>query len=208
MRFNATIILLTTFLTTYGQVINDTAKFKREIPIWSNGRPELFFSLAQQKGKQLSLQSLETGFDSLQIRMWYDYSQVAQRDLLIISRTNSSWTAVVYNLTVDWDSFTDTEKIKTKKYKNVTPKNGWDNLVRKLAELKITTLPNMDDIPGLEDGWRDGISYNVEVATKQMYRFYGYHLPHKFQDKFWQAKNMVHILKLIEKEFGLKCSCK
>jgi hypothetical protein len=207
MRFLTIIILLTTFLTTSGQTRSDTTKFKSEIPTWRDGRPDLFFSLAQQKGKQLSLQSLESGFDSLQIRIWYDYSLFTQRDLLIISRTNSSWTAFIYNLTVAWDSFTDTEKIKTKKYKGVIPKNGWDNLINKLIQLKITTLPNMDDIPGLMDGWTDEISYNVEVSTTKMYRFYGYHLPDKFQDKYWQAKNMVDILRLIEKEFGLKCNC-
>jgi hypothetical protein len=57
--------------------------------------------------------------------------------------------------------------------------------------------------PGLEDGWTDGISYKIEVATKRQYRFYGYHLPDKFQDKLWQAKNKVDILKLVETEFGI-----
>jgi hypothetical protein len=72
-----------------------------------------------------------------------------------------------------------------------------------LFALQITTLPHMSDIPGLRDGWTDGVSYNVEVATKDQYRFYGYHLPDKFQDKYWQAKNMVDILNLIGSEFGI-----
>src|SRR5688572_18309248 len=103
MRVLTTIILLTTFLTTSGQAINDTTKFKSEIPTWGDGRPDLFFSLTQQKVKQLSLENLQDGFDSLQLRIWYDYSLFDLRELLIISRSNSIWTASIYTLTVDWD---------------------------------------------------------------------------------------------------------
>ena len=58
----------------------------------------------------------------------------------------------------------------------------------------------MDDIPGLQDRWTDGVTYNVEIATKKQYRFYGYHLPDKFENKFWQAKNMTGILSLLSAE--------
>jgi hypothetical protein len=208
MRFFTTIVLLTTFLAASGQAISDTSKFKSEIPTWGDGRPDLFFSLTQQKVQQLSLGNLQTGFDSLQIRIWYDYSLIKLRELLVISRTNSSWTASAYSLTVDWDAIKLTEKVKTKKVRILNPKNGWDNFRRRLFALQVTTLPNMHDIPGLQDGWTDGITYDVEVATKNQYRFYGYHLPDKFQDKYWQAKNMVRILNLIELEFGIKCDCK
>ncbi|MGI6292207.1 MAG: hypothetical protein ACOXZH_07285 [Bacteroidales bacterium] len=125
------------------------------------------------------------------------------RKLLIIKRTNATWTATAYTLTVDWDASNLTEKVKTQKAETLNPKNGWDSFLNKLFALQIMTLPNMDNISGLEDGWTDGISYNVEVATKKQYRFYGYHLPDKFQDKYWQAKNMVDILKLVETEFGI-----
>jgi hypothetical protein len=106
-------------------------------------------------------------------------------------------------MTVDWDAFNLTEKVKIQKAETLNPKNGWDSFLNKLFALQITTLPNKDNIPGLEDGWTDGISYNVELATKKQYRFYGYHLPDKFQYKYWQAKNMVDILKLVETEFGI-----
>ena len=82
----------------------------------------------------------------------------------------------------------------------MTPKSGWDKFISKLLSLKVMTLPNMEDIPGLEDNWTDGVTYNVEIATKNQYRFYGYHLPDKFEDRFWQAKNMTAILNLIQTE--------
>lgn len=82
----------------------------------------------------------------------------------------------------------------------MTPKSGWDKFINELLSLKIMTLPNMDDIPGLQDNWTDGVTYNIEIATKKRYRFYSYHLPDKFEDNFWQAKNMTEILSLISTE--------
>jgi hypothetical protein len=204
MKSTIIVALLLTFLTSCsGQTSNDTTKFKKEIPTWENGEPDLFYKLTQQKVKQLKIDTLQSGYDSLQIRIWYDYSLMSLRKLLIIKRTNATWTATAYTLTVDWDASNLTEKVKTQKAETLNPKNGWDSFLNKLFALQIMTHPNMDNISGLEDGWTDGISYNVEVATKKQYRFYGYHLPDKFQDKYWQAKNMVDILKLVETEFGI-----
>jgi hypothetical protein len=39
----------------------------------------------------------------------------------------------------------------------------------------------------------DGVDFNIEIASKYQYRFYGYHSPEYFQGKFWQAKNMTQI---------------
>ncbi len=65
------------------------------------------------------------------------------------------------------------------------------------------TLPNMDDIPNYTGGI-DGCSYDVEIATKNNYRFYDYWEPETVNEKHWQAKNLVHILNLIEAEFEFK----
>ncbi|MDI9868957.1 hypothetical protein [Flectobacillus roseus] len=180
--------------------VNTATSFKKEIPTYKNGGVDLFYELKKQKEKQLNLDSLESGFDSLQIRIWYDYALLINRELIVIKRTNGKWSAEHYQMAVDWDAFKTTEVIKINKIKSVLPKSGWDNFFNKLLSFKIMTLPNMDDISGLEDNWTDGVTYNIEIATKKQYRFYGYHLPDKFQDKFWQAKNMTEILSLISTE--------
>ena len=197
------ILLLTYLISIAGQSAMDTTRFRKEIPTYTNGEPNLFFKLAQQKVKQLKIDTLQNGFDSLQIRIWHDYSLWKLRKLLVITRANHTWTATAYTMTVDWNDRELTEIVNTKKIEILNPKNGWNDFLNKLFTLKITELPNMHDIPGLEDGWMDGITYNVEVATKKHYRFYGYHLPDKFQDDYWQAKNMVDILRLVESEFGI-----
>jgi hypothetical protein len=172
-------------------------QFKKEIPIRENGS----YDLKKQKEKQLQLDSLESGFNSLQIRIWHDYSLVTKRELIIIKKVKDQWTGKYYDMKVDWDAFKDTETITSSKSELIAPNSGWNNFTKKLFELNIKTLPNMADIPGLINDWDDGSTYNIEIATKNQYRFYSYHEPDKFEDKYWQAKKMVEILNLVSSEF-------
>jgi len=159
--------------------------------------------ITSQKINQLGIGNLKNGFDSLQIRIWYDYSLLKNRDLVIIQLKKGKWLGFHYSMVVDWDPLKNTETIVTKTVKNVTPKSGWNDFLIRLSDLRITSLPNMKDIPGLKDFWDDGNYYNIEIAKGKNYRFYTYHVPSKFEDKFWQARNMSDILRLISTEFNI-----
>ena len=186
---------------TQSLAFEDTTKpFKKEIQTYQNGGLDLFYELAKSKQEQLGLDSLENGFENLQIRVWYDFALVRERKLVIITNKDTTWTATVYDLQVDWDGRTET--ILSKKIRQVTPKSGWAHFSKKLLDLKVLTLPNQFDIPNYGGG-HDGRTYNVEVATKNQYRFYGYWEPQEYQDKFWQAKNMTSILSWFEDELGV-----
>jgi hypothetical protein len=180
--------------------VDTTKPFKKEIPTYQSGTVDMFYALAKAKQKQLGLDSLESGFDNLQIRVWYDFALVRERKLVVITNKDTNWTATVYNMQVDWDG--QTEIILSKKVKQVAPKSGWADFSKKLLDLNVLTLLNQDHIPNYEGGM-DGRTYNVEVATKNQYRFYGYWEPQQYQDKFSQAKNMADILELFKKELGV-----
>ena len=174
----------------------DTNKtFKKELP-----SADIFYNLAKAKQKQLGLDSLENGYENLQIRVWYDFALVRERRLVVLTNKDTNWTATVYYLQVNWDG--QTETILSKKIKQVIPKSGWTYFSKKLLDLKILTLPNQNEVPGYGGGF-DGRTYNVEIATKNQYRFYGYWEPQEYKDKFWQAKNMADILALFQTELGV-----
>lgn len=191
-------------------------KFKKEIPKNKNGDTSVFYKIIQKKVSLLSLDSLQNGFDSLEIRIWTTCSELIYYNLIVIKKSNSNWTATEFILT-DWGQTINKDSVKMMrirkldpeynkdtveiiKVRNLMPIGGWDKFLIKLFALKIMTLPNMNDIPGLLDTWSDECTYSIELATKNEYRFYNYHCPHNFQDKFWQAKNMVQINKLIREE--------
>lgn len=176
---------------------------EKDIPIWYENKPDLFYQLISQKSKQLKLDKLEKGFDSLQIRIWYD-SALSNRDKLVIFKLKDfKWKGFYYSLNVEWNAYKLTNKVKKSHKIEIHPKSGWKIFISKILENKIESLPNMKDINGLVDRWSDGKTYSIEIATKSKYRFYNYHLPEKFLE-FEEAKNMVEILKVIESEFGIK----
>jgi hypothetical protein len=207
-HFNFSIVALLFFASCNGQThsnspsafFDTTKQFKNEIPTYQNGGVDIFYKLAKAKQAQLGLDSIEKGFENLQIRVWYDFSLVRERKLVVITNKDTNWTATVYNLQVNWDG--NTETILSKKVRRVMPKSGWISFSKKLLDLKILTLPNQNDIKDYGSGF-DGRTYNVEIATKMQYRFYGYWEPQEYQNKFWQAKNMADILKLFETELGI-----
>jgi hypothetical protein len=121
----------------------DTA-FKKEIP--SGGYT---YALDKSKEKQLGLEGIESGFDSLQIRLWVDYALSKRRELYIIKKNPQAiWSAVVYKMLVEKTLNSDSERIISKSIKTGRPKSGWDHLYSSLSRLKIETLPDMKDIPG------------------------------------------------------------
>lgn len=180
---------------------DDTAKtFKKEIPRYGNGSFNIFYGIDRAKEKQLGLDSLQNGFDGIQIRFWYDFSVVQKRRLVIITNKDTSWSATAYDMSVKWNGQTDS--IMEKTVQQVTPKSGWAAFSKKLLDLQVLTLPDQDDVAGY-GGRLDGDTYNVEAATKMQYRFYGYWLPQLYQDAFWQAKKITEILKIIKDELGV-----
>jgi len=176
---------------------------EKDIPIWYEDKPELFYQLVSQKSKQLKLDKLENGFDSLQIRIWYDSALSNKDKLLILKYKNSKWKGFFYSLNVEWNAYKLTNKIRKSKIIEVHPSSGWESFTSKVFENKIESLPNMKDINGLVHRWSDGKTYSIEIATKSKYRFYSYHLPEKFI-KFDEVKNIIKILIAIENEFKIK----
>lgn len=181
------------------QFIDTIKSFKYDNPT-DDGRPDIFYTLAKSKAKQLQLPSIEKGFDGLQIRVWYEYSRSNRRQLVTIINHKSQWEAAVYEMEIKDGPG---QEILTSVETLLVPKSGWDTFNKTLIDLKIITLPDMNNIPGLEDRYKDGKAYSIEIATKHQYRFYTYHLPEEFQDKFWQAKNMTMFLKFLKVELGL-----
>jgi hypothetical protein len=209
-------IFKTMFLVCLGfcstQAKDNQTQFTKEIPANKNGQPSISYNIAQLKAKQLNLESLENGYNSLQIRLWYADSS-EYNHLLVIKQTDSLCSAKMYTMIVDWTpSMTDpivsgmtpiVPNVKVKKEETLNPKSGWDDFLKKLLALQITTLPNMQNISGLIDTYKDGESYVIEIATKTQYRFYSYHVPEKFQDQYWQTKNIIEIMNLLRAELGI-----
>src|ERR1700743_326157 len=73
-----------------------SAGFERQIPRLKNGKPPSYY-LNKQRGEHLmGLQSLENGFDSMQLRFWYGYARTDSSQLVVITRKNQQWSAHLF----------------------------------------------------------------------------------------------------------------
>lgn len=170
--------------------IRDT--ITREIPLDRKGRPDLSYLLDKQKANQLALDPIENGYDSLQIRVWFDYSLAIEKHLVVIKRTGGMWDCQLYTMKSDWNDNNDSEVILSKSVLRIQPRMGWDMFVKRLFDLNITTLPNGPA------GGLDGASYDIEVATKRQYRYYSYWSPETSMQNFQGSRDMVRIIHLLE----------
>lgn len=186
-------------------LIFDSNAIKKDIPVNKKGKEIYAYTSTSKMASQLNLDSLELGFDSIQIRIWYGFSKSDSSQIFIIKNQNNKWSAesiilkYLWNDTMYESSISDT--ITKINYHTV----NWSKFLKELFDLKITDLPDMDKIEGYKD--IDGIDGNdcvVEIATQKKYRFYGYWYPGKFKDEYWQAGNMMRIIELIEREFSFR----
>ncbi|MEI6950700.1 hypothetical protein V9K67_26195 [Paraflavisolibacter sp. H34] len=182
--------------------------FLKDIP-YRPGRPDIFYREMKRDIADLNLDTLEAGFDSLQIRIWCTYGNLIYHQLIILKKTQGKWSGHLLSFNGnDRSQYTGESRFFNSRRRSLTPKSGWEKFTRKLFALQITTLPSITEIPNLKpegtggDG-ENGI-YAVEVATPHLYRFYRYEELAIYKDRFWQASNMEKILRLMEKEFAFK----
>jgi len=176
----------------------------KEIPLDKNGTPFFSYDAAKQLERVLKLESAESGYDSMQIRIWCSYGLSKERDLLIIRNQNGNWAGQFFNIVVTKDNTGNTFELQNVTQNAVFPKSGWNRFTTTLLNLGIATLPSMNSIENLKWGGGDGNVYSVEIATKEYYRFYWYEEPLKYAQTYWQAKNMDLILQLIENELSVR----
>lgn len=157
------------------------------------------------------LDSLEHGYDSLQIRYWQEQGLNGNRQLYVLKNTRGKWSAIAYDLLLNSDYANGSgsrELLRrpapymVKHSKQLKPFMGWKPFMDSLQALQVMTLPDSEAIGGMEVKWTHPNVYYVEVATKNHYRFYKYYDPHRFADKFWQAENMLRIESLMKTQLG------
>lgn len=160
----------------------------------------------------LGLESLEKGFDSIQIRIQYGGPNIGNRLVVLLNKDNH-WIAEISKLiklpnpnfkgelgSNYWEAFIPTRETEVK-----TPKSGWNKFINELFNLRILSIEDESKIKGYKHGiLTDGCGVIIEIAKKNVYRWYEMAYPDYFYYNFWQAKNLSKILKLLDDEFQLK----
>lgn len=155
--------------------------------------------------RQLKLDSLDNGFDSVQIRVRYGAGLAGNDRMVILSNSNFEWTGTVLEIEHNYSATTGEFVSLSSANKFVNPISGWENFINKLFDQNILTLPDCSALPSFNNyTFADPDAVDVQIATKNAYRYYCYLNPYNFSDEYTEAKNILFILRTIEKEFDLK----
>lgn len=186
-----------------------TKTFETEIPIYkqglSKGDTSYSFLGKRKREKELDLESIENGFDSLQIRIWLGHSLALTKNVVILKLKDGVWTGQLLTYTIGHNDSTGKSYIASKELKNIESKMSLAKITTSIKDFQILTLPNCEEIRGYDAcGGHDGITYSFEVSTKTKYRFYYYCNPDYLAERFWQAKNVILFASILEKELGFE----
>ncbi|MBO9632759.1 MAG: hypothetical protein J7578_06540 [Chitinophagaceae bacterium] len=148
----------------------------------------------------LNISSLENGFDSLEIRIWYAYALTDKEQLVIIKHTGTQWAAQINTLTFHYGNNNDSILSISKQSVDRFPRSGWDSLMLNLKNLDFFILPDHKQLQNYHTG-TDSDAITVEFATKNTYRIYTYIQPSRYTTTFKEAVKIENIMDLIEREF-------
>ena len=183
----------------------DIPKYDANHPF--GGYPFIFWHFAKQKERQLGLESPEFSKDSLIFRVWITnpIGRTGQpHGLIEIRHDFTEWSGTLYAMYVDFDPNNLTETITSYRKMELFPKrNDWNFIVDSLFLLKFDVLPTDDAIPNYPAGYGSRrTTFSFEFATRTQYRFFQYYFPARAANDFWQARNVLKILDLLDDELG------
>lgn len=176
---------------------------EKDINLNKRGDPPSYYLNKQIIEGKMGLMTLENGFDSIQIRIWYGYAFMDSAQMVILKKVNSQWSAELYSFIYNSNKSGDSVLSIDKSMEIRSPNCGWDSFTKQLFKFNITVLPDDSKIENYFEVM-DGDGVVVEISTKYTYRIYSYKEPILYQAKIKEAHDMVQILNLIESEFNFK----
>lgn len=183
----------------------------KDIPKYPNNKPYIYYKFTKQKQKQLNLSSPENGYDSLMFRIWFTYPEGLHQfgELLEIQfRPNQEPLAKYYRLSLFFNPTREYEVINSFKDTTIiSPKSGWNSLIKIIDILKINELPTMENLSEFQEPSSQNDLFNntsltvsTEVATLTKYRFFEYNNFEKYES-IDEVNKIFSFIKYIRDEF-------
>lgn len=156
-------------------------------------------NLARQKvfsdqALKLNLAPIDKGVDSFEMRIWVG-SMFVEHDLIILKYSDTSWLTqkIRYYESEDGVTHFKNEKIK--------PTISLQLLIDSLKQIQLDKLVSQEQIPNFVDNVADGVTYNLEIATKGNYKLLSYHCPEHFAKTEINSKKFLDLVLLVDKYF-------
>lgn len=162
-------------------------------------KDDVYYKNIKKKQKSLGLKSLTRGAKGVEIRVWFEYELQTFGELVVLRKKGKKWKGEYYRYEEKKASKKHIlGKITSYKRKKSKPQIGWMSFMKDLDALDIYSLPGEKRIKNYLPN-RDGVTYIVEVALPDSYRFFSYWCPDSKEGE--EAERMSKITELIREEF-------
>jgi hypothetical protein len=177
--------------------------FELEIPVEKkNAEYDYNYKYVTEQAAEMGLDSLELGYDSLQVRIWLAHSMAVTCHVVILKLRENKWKAQLVTYEDNDDMNPKDPAGNWEKIRPVTPRSGWKDFLKYLRESNIINLPHSAEMAECDlHGHTDGIDYIIEIATNKKYRFYYYCNPED-EHGCSLGKSIYQFANLLEKEFN------
>ena len=141
------------------------------------------YTYKQKLTDLLSLNALENGTDSFELRFWKAGSRIDPVILYILKKSpDTNWSMLHYQLFRGGTGNSENPEIDSLVVEKVWPRMvSWEKYISSLKLDSLWTTPSqrevVDDFVVV-----GGYSYLIELATSKKYRFLSYYAPDVFQD--------------------------
>lgn len=157
------------------------------------------FKLAMQKAfseqaLKLNLAPIDKGVDSFEMRLWVG-SMFVEHDLIDLKYTDTCWVAQKIRYYKSEDGLTHF------KHEKINPGISLKLLIDSLKQVQLDKIISQEEIPNFVDNVADGVTYNLEIATKGTYKLLTYHCPEVFSKTEINNKKFLDVVFLVDKYF-------
>jgi hypothetical protein len=178
--------------------LNETNKFISDIPYASTRESKALDFIRDS----LKLDTLQKGYNGLQIRIWYGYSFTHRQQVIVIKNQEGTWSGSYYQFNPIYYRGSDSLLYFKKQMNLIEPDIPWNDFMDKLFGQQILTLPDESKI-GKYDIANDCSGVEIEVATINEYRLYSYSCIFLNKNKIKEFGEVQNIVDLISKHLKI-----
>jgi len=145
-------------------------------------------------GNLPSLRTIVLPNDDLEARLWVAGGNFGM-DGIVVRKTSGSWSGTYLH------GFSKEPNFKKYAEPLQAPRSGWDTTWQRLAEAGLLTMPDASQVQCNVNG-KDGVGFVFETNVNGTYRTYFYDNPAFAECD--EAKQLLNIISIIDREFGLQ----
>ncbi|MDP4251942.1 MAG: hypothetical protein Q8918_17720 [Bacteroidota bacterium] len=176
--------------------------FTRDIADLKDGKSDMLCNITSTRDS-IRIDTLENGFDSMQIRIWFGYVRTDTIQILALKNSNHVWSSKYYEVLRHINRRRDSLLYYSFWEKALPERLDLGAIVDSLVKMNILTLPDCRKVPNYDFPFDGGSSVVFEIATPNIYRLYYYQNPGTFNNSK-EAVDVNQILNLLAMNFNIK----